>query len=90
VERHIAAGDVFSDLVADQHMRRATRRDRDHCRNERVFGRREIRSSARGEFASLHLANQVAQPIRVSDAVAVSIRDDFSGRRLGADIARDA
>src|SRR6202035_6029475 len=52
-EGHVAAGDVFGDLVADQHMRWTTRRDRDHCRHEGVFGRREIGSSAGGEGARL-------------------------------------
>ncbi len=71
-------------------MRRPARRDRDRRRNEAVLGRREIGAAAGDEIGRLHLGDEIIQPIRIGDAVAVGIGDDLAGRGFGADIARDA
>ena len=89
-ERHVAAGDVLGDLVAEQHMGRAARRHRDRGRDEAVLGRREIRSAAGAEPARFHRGDEIGQPVGVGDAIAVGVGDDLAGRRLGADIAGDA
>src|SRR4029077_10454890 len=46
-----------------------------------------IRPAAGGEVAALHLGDEIAQPIGVGDTVAVGVGNNFSGRRLRADIA---
>jgi len=48
-----------------------------------------IGSAARRQIAALHPGDEVGQPVRIGDAIAVGIGDDLAGRRFGADIARD-
>ena len=89
-ERHIAAGNVLGNLVADQDMRWPAGR---HChgrRHEAVLGRGKVGSAAGREIARFHLGDEVGQPVRVGDAVAVGIGDDLAARRLGPDISCDA
>ena len=89
-ECHVAARNVFGDLVADQHMCWTTGCDRDDRRDEGVLRWREIGTAASGEIVRLHFGDEIGQPIGVGDAVAVGVSDNITGRRLGADIACDA
>src|SRR5579884_3285846 len=89
-EGHVAAGDVLGDLVADQDVGRPPRRHRHGCRHQGVFRRRKIGPAASGERALLHLADEIGEPVGIGDAVAIGIGDDLAGRRLGADVARNA
>jgi hypothetical protein len=81
---------MLGHLIADQNVRRPAGRHRDSGRHQTVFRRREIGSAARRQPSLLHAADEIGQPVGIGDAIAVGIGDDRAGRRLCADVARDA
>src|SRR5260370_26521187 len=70
-ERHVAARDVLGDFVADQYMRRTTRRDGHRGVYEALLERRHIWGAATNQAAPPQLRDNRCDPIPVGEALAV-------------------
>ena len=74
-ERHVAAWDVFGDLVTHQHVNRLAGRS-SNARGEPAIVGRQVRPAHRRRSALRQLMYQMNQPVRIGDAVRVGISDD--------------
>ena len=76
---------MLGDVVVQEHVGRATGRDRDDRRDQRILGWREIRPPDRLESIP-ELVGKVGQPIWIDDAVGVGVGDDVAPGRFDAHV----
>ena len=86
-ERHVAARDVLGRASSKRTWIGPARRARDAAATVAVVARRDVRAADRRESALLEGVDEVLEPVRVRPRVVVEVRDDLSGRRLGARVA---
>ena len=86
-EGHIAARDVFGNLVCEEDMHRSTGRVRYGIRDQSVSGRRYIRTTDPNVICAQEARCKKLEPIGVWIGIIVNVGDDLAGRRLHSKIA---
>src|SRR5215469_10839819 len=86
--RHVAARNVFGDLVRKQDMERITRRRCHAFSNEAVAGWRQIGTTDANMHRAVKGHRKVSQPVAVGEGVVIEISDDVTIARGKADVAR--
>src|SRR5207302_4416721 len=82
---HVAARNVFGDLVALEYVGRLPRAGSHAGAEPTVLGR-QVRSAHGRRSAPLELVDKVREPAGVGEAVRVGVGDDFPVGRLEADV----
>jgi hypothetical protein len=89
-ERHVAAGDVLGDGVAQQHVHGAARRVRDARGDEPVAGHRQIWAADARLLAVAQRVLDEVEPMRIGEGVVVEVGDELPSRDREATVARRA
>ena len=77
-ERHVAAGDVLSLAITQQHVHRTSRRACDALRDRSIVRRRDVRTTHTGVRAAHERRREVGQPVGVGIGVVVDVRHDVA------------